>query len=84
MVVLVTHTYRMVRNRYSDRLWAGRSRFNSQLTLESTQPWVPPALYLGVKWQCREADHSPPSSVEVKKGGATPPSPIFLHGIVLN
>jgi hypothetical protein len=27
----------------------------------------------GVKWQGREADHSPPSSAEVKKGGAIPP-----------
>jgi hypothetical protein len=26
----------------------------------------------GVKWQGHEADHSPPSSAEVKNGGATP------------
>jgi len=28
--------------------------------------WVPGALSLGVKWHGREADHSPPSSFEVK------------------
>jgi hypothetical protein len=29
--------------------------------------WVPGGLSLGVKWQGREADHSPPSSTEVKE-----------------
>jgi hypothetical protein len=35
-----------------------------------TQPpiqWVPGTLSLGVKWPGREADHSPPSSAEVKE-----------------
>jgi hypothetical protein len=32
----------------------------------------------------REANHSPPSSAEVKNGEAVPPLPIFLHGMVLN
>jgi hypothetical protein len=32
----------------------------------------------------READHSPPSSAEIKNGGAIPPLPIRLHGLVLN
>jgi hypothetical protein len=36
-----------------------------------------------VKRQERVADHSPPSSAEVKKSGAIPPLPIYLHGIVL-
>jgi len=34
-----------------------------------TQPpilWVPRAVSLGVKWPGTEADHSPPSSAEVK------------------
>jgi hypothetical protein len=31
------------------------------------------ALYLGLKRPRREADHSPPSSAEVKNGGAMPP-----------
>jgi hypothetical protein len=42
----------------------------SRTVLRPTQPpiqWVPEALSLGVKRQGREADHSPPSSAEVKK-----------------
>jgi hypothetical protein len=33
------------------------------------------ALFPGVKRPGREADHSPPSSAEVKNGGAVPPLP---------
>jgi len=29
--------------------------------------WVPGALSLGIKWPGPEADHSPPSSAEVKE-----------------
>jgi hypothetical protein len=29
--------------------------------------WVPGALSLGVEWPGREADHSPPSTAEVKE-----------------
>jgi hypothetical protein len=42
----------------------------SRPALGPTQPpiqWVPGALSLGVKWPGREADHSPPSSAEVKE-----------------
>jgi hypothetical protein len=42
----------------------------SRTALGPTQPpiqWVPGALFLGVKRQGREADHSPPSSVDVKE-----------------
>jgi hypothetical protein len=42
----------------------------SRPALGSTQPpiqWVPGALSLGVKRSGREADHSPPTSAEVKK-----------------
>jgi hypothetical protein len=42
----------------------------STTALELTQPpiqWVPGALSLGVKRPGREADHSPPSSAEVKE-----------------
>jgi hypothetical protein len=42
----------------------------SRKDLGSTQPpmhWVPRAVSLGVKWPGREADHSPPSSAEVKE-----------------
>jgi hypothetical protein len=50
---------------------AGKFLFTTvfRTALESTQPpiqWVRGALSLGVKWQGREADHSPPSSAEVK------------------
>jgi hypothetical protein len=34
---------------------------------QSAIQWVPGALSLGVKRQRREADHSPPSSAEVKE-----------------
>jgi hypothetical protein len=42
----------------------------SRMALGPTQPpiqWVPEALSLGVKRPGREADHSPPSSAEVKE-----------------
>jgi hypothetical protein len=42
----------------------------SRSALGLTQPpieWVPGALSLGIKRLGREADHSPPTSVEVKK-----------------
>jgi hypothetical protein len=42
----------------------------SRTALGPTQPpiqWVPGALSLGVKRLGREADHSPPSSAEVKE-----------------
>jgi hypothetical protein len=42
----------------------------SRTALGPTQPpipWVPGALSLGVMRQGREADHSPPSSAEVKE-----------------
>jgi hypothetical protein len=35
--------------------------------------WVPEGVSAEVKRQGREADHSPPSSSEVKNGGPTPP-----------
>jgi hypothetical protein len=50
--------------------------------LGPTQPpiqWVP-----GIKLKGREADHSPSSRAEVKKGGAIPPPPMCVHGTVLN
>jgi hypothetical protein len=37
-----------------------------------------------VKRSGREADHSLPSSAEVKNGTATPPLPTCLHSVVLN
>jgi hypothetical protein len=55
--------------------------------LGPTQPsieWVPGALSPGVKRRGREADHSPPTSAEVKKIWIYTPTPICLHGVVLN
>jgi hypothetical protein len=56
---------------------------SSRPALGSTQPaikWV-----LGVKRQGREADHSPPTSAEVKKNvDLYIHSPIRLHGVMLN
>jgi hypothetical protein len=81
----------MFGSQYSDGLQAGLPGFDSQQckiflfstasrpTLGPTQPsipLVPRALSPGVKQQEREADHSPPSSAEVKKGGAIP---VFPH-----
>jgi hypothetical protein len=40
---------------------------------QSRIQWLPGALSSGVKRQGREADHSPPSSAEVKNGRAIPP-----------
>jgi hypothetical protein len=60
----------------------------SRTALEPTQPpiqWVPGALSLRVKWQRREADHSPPSSAKVKNVWSyTSTPPICLHGFVLS
>jgi hypothetical protein len=39
---------------------------------------------LGIRRPGRDADHSPPSSAEVKNGGVIPPLLLCLHGIVLN
>jgi hypothetical protein len=54
----------------------------------TTQPpiqWVPGALSLGEKRPGREADHSPPSSAEVKEWlELYLHSPICLHGVVLS
>jgi hypothetical protein len=60
----------------------------SRTALGPTQPpihWVPGALSPGVKHPGHEADHSPPSSSEVKNAWSyisTPP--IRLHGVMFN
>jgi hypothetical protein len=52
-----------------------------------TQPpiqWVPGAFNLWVKVPGREADHSPPSSAEVKNAWSyIPTPPVRLNGVVL-
>jgi hypothetical protein len=60
----------------------------SGMALGPTRPpiqWVPGALSLGVKRLGREADHSPPSSPEVKNAWSyTSTLSIHLHGVVLS
>jgi hypothetical protein len=60
----------------------------SMPALEPTQPpiqWISGALSIGVKRPGREADHSPPSSAEVKNAwNYTSTPPIRLHGVVLS
>jgi hypothetical protein len=50
----------------------------SKLALGPTQPpiqWIQECLSLGENQTRRESDHSPPSSSEIKSGGAVPPLP---------
>jgi hypothetical protein len=60
----------------------------SRTALWPTQPpiqWVSGVVSLGVKRPGREADHSPPSSAEVKEWAELYlHSPIRLHGVVLS
>jgi hypothetical protein len=60
----------------------------SRTALEPTQPpiqWAPGTLSLEVKRPGREADHSPPSSAEVKECVELySHSPNTLHGVVLS
>jgi hypothetical protein len=60
----------------------------SRTALGPTQPpiqWVTGALSLWVKRWGREADHSPPSSAEVKNGWSyTSTLPIRFQGVVLS
>jgi hypothetical protein len=63
----------------------GKRFFSTPQSLDGL--WDPPSLQWvpGVKRAGPEADHSPPSNTQVKKGGATPPlPPICLQGILLN
>jgi hypothetical protein len=61
--------------------------FSPELTaLGPTQPpiqWVPGALSLRVKRPGREADHSTPSSADVKECVELH-LPVCLHGVVLS
>jgi hypothetical protein len=75
---------------YSNRVWAGWSGFNSWQGQDSsllhsikTGSGAQPVSYTMDTTGCfprskvagGEADHSPPSSAEVKNGGAMPPFP---------
>jgi len=52
--------------------------------IQSPIQWVPGVPSPGVKRLGCEADHSSPSTAEVKNGGAIPASLHCLHGTVLN
>jgi hypothetical protein len=59
---------------------------SSRLALGPTQPpihWVLGALSTGVMRPGCEADHSPPTSAEVKENVYIH-SPLNLHGVVIN
>jgi hypothetical protein len=59
----------------------------SRMALGPTQPpiqWVLGAISLGVKQPVREADHSPPSSAEVKNAWSYTSTPLIrIRGVVL-
>jgi hypothetical protein len=60
----------------SARFFSSLQRSNP--TLGPTQPpiqWVLRAIFRGVKWPGREADHSPASNAEVNNGGGNHPLP---------
>jgi hypothetical protein len=53
----------------------------SRTALGPIQPpiqWIPGALSLGIKWPWREADHSPPSSAEVKNAWSCTSNPQYV------
>jgi hypothetical protein len=59
----------------------------SRPVLGSTQPPIQRVLGAPsprIKWQGREADHSPPSNTEVKMVELYLHSPLHLHGVVIN
>jgi hypothetical protein len=59
----------------------------SRLALEPTQPPIQSvlrALFLVVKWPGHEADHSHPSSAEVKNAWSYTSTTPVHHGMVLN
>jgi hypothetical protein len=67
---------------FDSRLGLGIFLFTtaSRTALEPTQPpiqWVPGALSLRVKWPRSQADHTPPSSAEVKECVE-----IYLHSLI--
>jgi hypothetical protein len=51
---------------------------------QASYPMGTGTVFLEIKRLEREAGHSPPSSAEVKNGGAICHSPTRLHGTVLN
>jgi hypothetical protein len=64
--------------------WQGQGIFLFSATTQLPIQLVPWTLSPVVKWRGREADHSPPSSAEVKNGRAVSPLPTRPHGVVFN
>jgi hypothetical protein len=72
-------------SRYCDKLLAGWPVLEISLFSKASRPalrptrrsvqWVLRALFRGVKQPARVTDHSSPSNVEVKNGGAISPLP---------
>jgi hypothetical protein len=68
------------------------SLFRLSSVMSQQRPDPPSLIYSGyrelfpegVKRPGSEADHSPPSSAEIKNGGAISPLPTHLYGVVLN
>jgi hypothetical protein len=75
---------------FDSRQWLGIFLFTtaSRTALWPTElpiQWVPGALSLGIKRPKHEADHSSPSSAEVRNAGSYTSTPaIYLHGLVLS
>jgi hypothetical protein len=64
---------------------AGARIFQSRAALGPTEPpvqWVPGSLSPRIKRLGREDDRSPPSSAEVKNGGAIPPLPHMVLNLL--
>jgi hypothetical protein len=78
----------------SDRLFESRQGLGIFLftaafrpALGPTQPrikGVPGAPSVGVKWSGREADHSPPTSAEIKKAWSYTSTPSICLGVVIS
>jgi hypothetical protein len=75
---------------FESRQWLGIVHFTtaSRPALGPTQSpiqWVPGTLSLGVKWPVCEADHSPPTSAEVKNAWSHNSTRLItVHGVVLS
>jgi hypothetical protein len=65
--------------------YADNIKKNSELDKWPTQPPIqgaPGLLFLGVKWQGHEVDHSPPSNAEVENEWSYTSIPsVCLHGV---
>jgi hypothetical protein len=89
----------LMRSRYSDGLWAGRTGFDSWqgkrfFSFPVSRPavgptqrpiqWVPGAISMEVKQPGRDAGHSSPPRFEINNGDGIPPLPHTYSGVVVN